>query len=79
MTVLFQQKLGVPYVQMTINCTQAGNTEEIRTPLLDLRHGKEMALPPLTFVSTVNAFVHRNMHTADYGMVVEPAFGLSLV
>jgi dTDP-4-amino-4,6-dideoxygalactose transaminase len=53
---ILEQKLGVPKVLLTTNCTHA---LEMMALLLNIQPGDEVILPSFTFVSTANAFVLR--------------------
>jgi dTDP-4-amino-4,6-dideoxygalactose transaminase len=53
---ILEQKLGVPKVLLTTNCT---HSLEMMALLLDIQPGDEVIIPSFTFVSTVNAFVLR--------------------
>jgi dTDP-4-amino-4,6-dideoxygalactose transaminase len=55
---LLEEAIGVPKVLLTTSCTHA---LEMSALLLDLKEGDEVIVPSFTFVSTINAFVLRNV------------------
>lgn len=54
--IYLQERLSVPRVLLSTNCTHA---LEMAALLLDIKPGDEVVVPSFTFVSTVNAFVLR--------------------